>query len=77
MNMNETCSHAKFLASYGMKWCNDCKNFYKDWFCGYGACNCRIYGSLDLDQHERHPEVSAMTCPDYEQKDGPRWFEED
>lgn len=73
--MNEVYSHAKYLSGYGMKWCYDCKSFYYDCFCDYNACMCCQYGSLDVDQHERHPDVNAMTCLNYEQKDGPRWFE--
>lgn len=47
------------------KWCQDCKHFYYDCFCGYKSCNCRIYGSLDIDQKERHPAETANTCEDY------------
>lgn len=50
------------------KWCYNCKHFYYDCFCGYNSCNCRIYGSLDLDQRERHPAETAMKCPDYSEK---------
>lgn len=42
--------------------CYNCKEFYQDWFCGYGACRCKVYGSLDVDQHERHPDTAAATC---------------
>lgn len=69
--------NAEFLSRYGMKWCYDCENFYYNCFCSYKACSCQVYGSLDLDQQERHPDVTAMTCPDYKQKQGKRWFEED
>ena len=81
MNANEEIirirQKAKLLSTYGMKWCYDCKNFYYDRFCGYNACNCKIYGSLDVGQKERHPDVSAMTCPNYNQKDELRWFEKE
>lgn len=50
------------------KWCTDCKHFYYDCFCDYESNNCHIYGSLDLDQKERHPAETAMTCKDYEHK---------
>lgn len=45
--------------------CRNCKNFYTDNFCGYNACNCKVYGSLDVDQKERHPDTAAETCPDF------------
>lgn len=68
--MDDIKFQAKFLAHYGMRWCYDCKNFYYDCCCSYNSCNCKIYGSLD-----RYPAVSAMTCTNYEQKEGLRWFE--
>lgn len=52
-----------------MKKCYDCSNFYYDCFCGYKACSCHIYGSLDMDQHERHPSTAAETCAEYEEKE--------
>lgn len=45
--------------------CYTCQNFRREFFCGYGACRCDIYGSLDVDQRERHPDRTAATCPDY------------
>lgn len=51
-----------------MRKCSNCKNFYTDTFCGYNACNCRIYGSLDVDQKERHPDTAAETCKEYSEK---------
>lgn len=51
-----------------MKKCYNCSNFYYDCFCGYNACSCYIYGSLDMDQHERHPDTAAETCAEYEEK---------
>ena len=45
--------------------CYDCTNFYRDHFCGYAACNCKVFGSLDCDQKERHPDTTAATCPEY------------
>lgn len=45
--------------------CYTCQNFRREFFCGYGACRCDIYGSLDVDQKERHPDRTAATCPDY------------
>jgi retron-type reverse transcriptase len=48
--------------------CYSCENFYRSWFCGYGACTCKVHGSLDVDQKERHPDTAAETCPDYIQK---------
>lgn len=48
--------------------CRNCKNFYTDNFCGYSACRCKIYGSLDVDQNERHPDTAAKTCPDFQRR---------
>lgn len=50
------------------KWCYNCKHFYYDKFCSYNSCMCRIHGSLDIDQRERHPDTTANTCPNYEGK---------
>lgn len=33
--------------------CYTCQYFHREFFCGYGACKCDIYGSLDVDQKER------------------------
>ena len=48
--------------------CYDCKHFYQAYFCGYNASNCYIYGSLDCDQKERHPDETAETCKDYDER---------
>lgn len=45
--------------------CYNCKYFHRDYFCGYEACRCEIYGSLDVDQRERHPDITGATCPDF------------
>lgn len=45
--------------------CYTCQYFHREFFCGYEACRCDIYGSLDVDQRERHPDRTAATCPDY------------
>ena len=45
--------------------CYWCKHYYTDMFCGYNSSNCWIYGSLDMDQKERHPDKTAQTCPDF------------
>lgn len=45
--------------------CYWCKHYYTDGFCGYNSSNCWIYGSLDVDQKERHPDKTAQTCPDF------------
>ena len=52
-------------APKGKRWCYDCIHYYTDGFCGYNASNCYIYGSLDCDQKERHPDRTADTCKDY------------
>ena len=46
--------------------CYQCCNFYRmGCFGGYNMCMCRIYGSLDIDQNERHPDTAALTCKMY------------
>lgn len=51
-----------------MKKCYDCKNYFESWMCGYAASNCKVHGSLDCDQKERHPDRTADSCPDYSPK---------
>lgn len=48
--------------------CYGCKNFCYSRFCGYDACYCKVHGSLDVDQHERHPDTAAATCMEYRPK---------
>lgn len=48
--------------------CYNCEHFYQSWFCGYGQCVCKVHGSLDVDQHERHPDTAAATCAEYKPK---------
>lgn len=46
--------------------CYQCCNFYYEGcFGGYSACMCKVYGSLDVDQKERHPNTAAQTCKMY------------
>lgn len=62
-------------AAAGKKWCYDCEHYRSSSFCGYGACSCVIHGSLDQDQHERHPDRTADVCPDYKSNEGKPWYE--
>lgn len=48
--------------------CHNCENFYRNWVCGYGKCMCKVHGSLDVDQKERHPDRTAKTCEEYRQE---------
>ena len=73
----EMLARFKEQAANGKRWCYDCGNYYTCHFLGYTECHCRIHGSLDCDQTKRHPDTTADTCPDYKQKDGPRWFEKE
>lgn len=73
----EIMERVKKQAADGKRWCCDCTNYQTAHFCGYTECSCRIHGSLDCDQTLRHPDTTANTCPNYKQKDGPRWFEKD
>lgn len=61
----------------GKKWCYDCVHYRGGTMCGYTSHECKIHGSLDMDQHERHPDVTADSCPDYKQRDGDRWYDRD
>lgn len=48
--------------------CRNCDHFFGSTFCGYTSSNCKIYGSLDMDQHERHPDTEAARCKDFTPK---------
>lgn len=61
-------------AADGKRWCYDCKNYRTSYFCGYEASRCTIYGSLDQDQTERHPDVTADTCRDYTSNGKEPWY---
>lgn len=49
--------------------CRNCRNYRTSYFCGYISRYCEVYGSLDVDQNERHPDTAAKTCPRYEEKE--------
>ena len=52
--------------------CYDCGNYFESYFCGYNSHECRVYGSLDMDQNERHPDTAAENCKNYiERRTGP------
>lgn len=48
--------------------CYGCDNYYTSYFCGYEESRCKVYGSIDCGQHERHPDTAAATCKDYTPK---------
>lgn len=48
--------------------CHNCEHYVESYFSGYISSNCKIYGSLDVDQHERHPDTEATRCKDFELK---------
>lgn len=48
--------------------CYNCKNYFTSYFCGYNSSNCKVYGSLDMDQKVRHPDTAAESCDRYEGK---------
>lgn len=48
--------------------CYDCDNYRESNFCGYIQSLCKIHDSLDVDQQERHPDVTAATCEDFTPK---------
>lgn len=72
--MDEVIAKFQAQADKGKKWCYDCKYFYMDSFCGYNICTCSIYGSLDCDQVERHPDKTADTCKKYTSNGEPPWY---
>lgn len=61
-------------AEEGKRWCYDCANYYGSYFCGYTSSNCRIHGSLDIDQRERHPDITADTCSEYTPNGKEPWW---
>lgn len=63
----ETAEQAAKEAAMERK-CYNCEHFFQSWFCGYGQCLCKVHGSLDVDQHERHPDTTAATCAEYKPK---------
>lgn len=48
--------------------CYNCDNYISSYFCGYYSSHCKIHGSLDMDQHERHPDTAADQCAEYTPK---------
>ena len=52
----------------GKRKCANCTNYFGSYFCGYVSANCKIYGSLDVDQRERHPDTTALSCGQYKEK---------
>ena len=52
----------------GKRKCTKCTNYFGSYFCGYVSANCKIYGSLDVDQRERHPDTTALSCGQYKEK---------
>lgn len=63
----ETAEQAAKEAAMERK-CYNCEHFFQSWFCGYRQCLCKVHGSLDVDQHERHPDTAAATCAEYKPK---------
>ena len=63
-------------AAEGKRWCYDCGNYYTSYMCGYNAYYCKIHGSLDADQHERHPDHTADTCKDYVPNGKEPWYKQ-
>lgn len=50
-----------------MRTCYNCCNYFEmGSFGGYVTSNCKLFGSLDVDQRERHPTTSAETCKFYD-----------
>lgn len=48
--------------------CYDCKHYRECLFCGYVSSHCEVFGSLDMDQKERHPDITGATCPKWSAK---------
>jgi len=49
------------------KYCYFCENYYTVNGGGYSQCYCKKYGSLDVDQQERHPDKTANFCDNYKE----------
>jgi hypothetical protein len=48
--------------------CNNCINFYHGaTFCGYSACECKIYGILEIPSNP-HYDGDGSKCKDYSRK---------
>ena len=67
----------QYQRANGKKWCYDCENFYEAYACGYSECCCKKFGSIDIGQRERHPDITADTCPEYIPANRPPWFIQD
>ena len=48
--------------------CMNCKEYRESYFCGYTSAYCEIFGSLDMDQTERHPDTTGEKCPKWKEK---------
>lgn len=48
--------------------CENCNSFKRLVFCGYEQAFCKAFGSLDVDQSERHPDEAGAACPKFEPK---------
>ena len=48
--------------------CRNCDHFRESYFCGYVSSHCEVHGSLDMDQHERHPDTAATHCKEFTPK---------
>lgn len=78
MGVVETCGRRKATHSNATEaiWrrkttrkCYDCENYFESYFCGYNSHNCKVYGSIDMDQKERHPDTTAESCDRYKKKE--------
>ncbi len=72
---NDFDNQIRVAVANGKKWCYDCIHYLRSTFGGYNASDCEIFGSLDADQSERHPDKSADVCQRYFQRAGHRWYE--
>lgn len=48
--------------------CYACDHHRESLFCGYVSHDCAVHGSLDADQHERNPDTTGASCPDFTPK---------
>lgn len=48
--------------------CYFCTHYRTSYFCGYIQDICEIYGSIDCDQRERHPDTEATQCKNFKEK---------
>lgn len=74
MNTQEYMKYKYEIENNKKKWCYDCENFFHEHMCGYSSCNCKIYGVIDCNQTEIHPDKFTNKCKYYNRSNKPLWI---